>query len=151
MPSRLSWPVMGGPTAHPTEVTLASGDPSNSLTASWGWSGSRPLGAAAPVFILEAVRGCWHVLAGKGGVGGPGGQGSWTQSGLLLCRGSRAAVFDPSDGGEGSRMTVPRCSLGRGSEREREEAVEWLDQVQRPWRLQAAPRLYEQRFARWPL
>ena len=33
MPSRLSWPVMGGPTAHPTGVTLASGDPSNSLTA----------------------------------------------------------------------------------------------------------------------
>ena len=27
MPSRLSWPVMGGPTAHPTGVTLASGDP----------------------------------------------------------------------------------------------------------------------------
>ena len=33
MPSRLSWPVMSGPTAHPTGVTLASGDPSNSLTA----------------------------------------------------------------------------------------------------------------------
>ena len=33
MPSRLSWPVMGGHTGHPTGVTLASGDPSNSLTA----------------------------------------------------------------------------------------------------------------------
>ena len=33
MPSRLSWPVMGGPTAHPTGVTLVSGDPSNSLNA----------------------------------------------------------------------------------------------------------------------
>ena len=33
MPSRLSWPVVGGPTAHPTGVTLASGDPSNSLNA----------------------------------------------------------------------------------------------------------------------
>ena len=32
MPSRLSWPVMGGPTTHPTAVPLASGDPSNSLT-----------------------------------------------------------------------------------------------------------------------
>ena len=33
MPPRLSWPVMGGPTAHPTGVILASGDPSNSLNA----------------------------------------------------------------------------------------------------------------------
>ena len=33
MPSRVSWPVMGGPTTHPTGVSLASGDPSNSLTA----------------------------------------------------------------------------------------------------------------------
>ena len=33
MPSRVSWPVMGGPTAHPTGVTLASGDPSNNLNA----------------------------------------------------------------------------------------------------------------------
>ena len=32
MPSRVSWPVMGWPTAHQTGVTLVSGDPSNSLT-----------------------------------------------------------------------------------------------------------------------
>ena len=129
MPSRLSWPVMGGPTAHPTGVTLASGDPSNSLTARWGWSGSRPLGAAAPVFVLEAVL----VLAGEGGVGGPGGQVSWTQSGLLLRRGSSVAVVDPSDGGEGGRTVVLRCSLGRGGEREqeREEAVERLQRLER--------------------
>ena len=31
MPSRVSWPVMGGPTAHPTGVTLASGDPHTTL------------------------------------------------------------------------------------------------------------------------
>ena len=101
MPSRLSWSVMGGPTAHPTGVTLASGDPSNGLTARWDWSGSCPLGVAASVFVLEAVRGRWCVLAGEGGVGGPDGQGSWTQSGPLLRRGSSAAVVDPSDGGGG--------------------------------------------------
>ena len=116
MPSRLSWPVMGGPTAHPTGVTLASGDPSNSLTAHWGWSGSRHLGAAAPVVVLEAVRGHWCVLAGEGGVGGPGGQGSWTQSGLLIRKGSSAVVVDPSDGGEDGRTVALRCSLGRGGE-----------------------------------
>ena len=145
---------MGGPTAHPTGVTLASGDPSNSLTARWGWSGSRPLEAAAPVFVLEEVRGRWLVLAGKRGVGGPGGQGSWTQSGPLLRGGSSEAVFDPSDGGEGGRMAVPRCSLGRCGEREREEVVEWLQRLERgqqPWRLQAGPRLCEQRFAHWLL
>ena len=36
MPSRVNWPVMGGPTAHPTGVTLASGDPPNSLNAPGG-------------------------------------------------------------------------------------------------------------------
>ena len=76
MPSRLSWPVMGGPTAHLTGVTLASGDPSNSLTVRWGLSGSRPLEAAAPGFVLVAGRGHWHVLAGGEGVGGLVGQGS---------------------------------------------------------------------------
>ena len=128
MPSRLSWPVMGGPIAHPTGVTLTSGDPSNSLAACWGWSASRPLGAAAPVFVLEAVRGRWRVLAGEGDIGGPGGQDSWAQSGLLLRGGSSAVVVDPSDSGKGGRTVVLRCSLGRGGEREQEqeEAVERL-------------------------
>ena len=34
MPSNVSWPVMGGPTAHPTGATLALGDPPRSLNAS---------------------------------------------------------------------------------------------------------------------
>ena len=33
MPSNVSWPVMGGPTAHPTGATLAFGDPPRSLNA----------------------------------------------------------------------------------------------------------------------
>ena len=36
MPSRISWPVMGGPTAHPTGVTLALGDSPRSLNAPGG-------------------------------------------------------------------------------------------------------------------
>ena len=86
MPSRLSWPVMGGPTAHPTGVTLASGDPSNSLTVRWGELGSHPRGAAAPVFVIEAVRGRWLVLAGEEGAGELGSLGSWRQSGLPFRR-----------------------------------------------------------------
>ena len=144
---------MGGPTVPPTGVTLASGDPSSSLTARWSWSGNRPLGAVAPVFVLEAVRRRWRVLAGEGGIGGPGGQGSWAQSGPLLRRGSSTAVFDSSAGGEGSRMVVPRCSLGRGGEREWEEVVERLQRLergQRPGWWQAELRLCEQQFACWP-
>ena len=36
MPSRLSWPVIGGPTVYPTRVTLASGDPSNRFNCTLG-------------------------------------------------------------------------------------------------------------------
>ena len=39
MPSRVSWPVMGGPTVHPTGVTLALGDPPRSLNAPGGSPG----------------------------------------------------------------------------------------------------------------
>ena len=106
--------------------------PLNSLTARRGWSGSHPLGAAAPVFVLEVVRGRWRVLVGEEGAGGPGGQGSWTQSGLLLHRESSAVVVNPSDGGEGGRTAVLRCSPGRGGKREqeREEAVERLQRLE---------------------
>ena len=33
MPSTVSWPEMGGPTARPTGATLALGDPPKSLNA----------------------------------------------------------------------------------------------------------------------
>ena len=56
---------MGGPTAHPTGVTLASGDPSNSLTVHWGLSGSRPLEAAASGFVLVAGAGTDECLLAK--------------------------------------------------------------------------------------
>ena len=36
MPSRVSWPVMDGPTVHPTGVTLALCDPPRSLNAPGG-------------------------------------------------------------------------------------------------------------------
>ena len=67
---------MGGPTMHPTGVTLASGAPFNSLTVRWGLSGICPLEAAAPGFVLVAGHGHWCLLAGGEGIGGPVGQGS---------------------------------------------------------------------------
>ena len=42
MPSNVSWPVMGGPTAHPTGATLALGDPPRSLNASGESLGNLP-------------------------------------------------------------------------------------------------------------
>ena len=39
MPSSVNWPVMGGHTAHPAGVTLASGRPPNSLNAPEGSPG----------------------------------------------------------------------------------------------------------------
>ena len=121
MPSRLSWPVMGGPTTHPTGVILASGDPSNSLTARWGGLGSRPRVVAAPVFVLEAVRGLWRALAGGEGAGELDELGNWRRSVLPLRRGSSAAVVDPSVGGEGGKTVDLRCTPGRGGEREQEQ------------------------------
>ena len=126
MPSRLSWPVMGGPTSHPTGVTLATGDPSNSLTVRWGELGSRPQVVAAPVFVLEVVCGRWRVLAGGEGAGELEGPGSWRRSVLPLRRGSSVAVVDPSVGGEGGRTEDLHCTPSRGGGREREEAVERL-------------------------
>ena len=114
MPSRLSWPVMGGPTAQTTGVTLASGDPSNSLTVRWGELGSRPQVAAAPVFVLEAVLERWHALADGGGAGELDGPGSWRRSVLPLRRGSSVVVVDPSVGGEGGRTQDLHCTPGRG-------------------------------------
>ena len=39
MPSRANCPVMGGPTVHPTGVTLALGDPPSSLNVPGGSPG----------------------------------------------------------------------------------------------------------------
>ena len=50
MPSNVSWPVMGGPTAHPTGAALALGDPPRSLNAS-GESLGYLLRRGAPGFV----------------------------------------------------------------------------------------------------
>ena len=50
MPSNVSWPVMGGPTAHPTGATLVLGDPTRSLNASGESLGYLP-GRGAQGFV----------------------------------------------------------------------------------------------------
>ena len=82
-----------------------------------------------------AGRGRGRVLVGEEGVGGPVGQDNWTQSGLLLRRGSSVEVDDPSDGGEGGRMEAPRLNPGRCGGRERQAVAERLQRLLRQeWR-----------------
>ena len=50
MPSIVSWPEMGGPTAHPIGATLALGGPPKSLNAPEERPGYR-LGWGAPGFV----------------------------------------------------------------------------------------------------
>ena len=155
MPSRLSWPVMGGPTSHPTGVTLASGDPFNSLTVRWGEFRSRPQIVVAPVFALKAVRERRRSLADGEGAGELDGPGSWRRNALPLRRGSSAGVIDPSDGEEDSRTEDAHCILGRGGEqeREREEAVErlrWQELEPLPVRWQGLRCFYGRRSVRRP-
>ena len=60
MPSNVSWPVMGGPTAHPTGATLALGDPPRSLNASGeslGYLSGQGAQGFAPWVVLERFPG----------------------------------------------------------------------------------------------
>ena len=110
---------MGGSIAHPTRVTLASGDPSNSLTARWSRCGSRLRWLPGPLYVLEAERGRWHVPVGGGGIAGQGKQDSWTQSSLLHRRGSSVAGDGQVDGGEGGGSSSLLHNRGRCGVRER--------------------------------
>ena len=124
MPSRVSWPVMGGPTAHPTGVTLTSGDPPNSLNAH-GWSfGRHLLWEAVPRPVLWEDREYYRSFVGAASVGGRSEPGNGTQSVPLLHRESNEEVAYLVAGGEAGNKGLLLGSPGRGAERVREEAVE---------------------------
>ena len=126
MPSRLSWPVMGGPTVHPTGVTLASGDPSNSLTARWGWSGSRLLERLAASRSLSSWRamGTGTCLLAKKALEDGACRTVRRYSVLLPRRGSSVGVDDPSRRRKtGDRIQAPPRNPGRCGERGRQEAA----------------------------
>ena len=124
MPSRVSWPVMGGPTAHPTGVTLASGDPPSSLNAPEGSFGRHPPLEAAPRLVL--LEGCewYHSLAGAVSAVGLSEPGIGTQIALLRRIRSSEEVGCLAAGKVVESMDLPLGSPGRSGEREREEAVE---------------------------
>ena len=124
MPSRVNWPVMGGPTAHPTGVTLASGDPPSSLNAHEGSFGRHLPREVAPRLALLEDRERYHSLVGAVSAGGLSEPGSGKQSALLLCIRSSEEVVCPAAGEVAKSMDLPLGTPGRGGEREREEAVE---------------------------
>ena len=92
MPSSINWPVMSGPTAHPTGVTLASDDPPKSLNA--------PGGSPGCLLVREAQEpGLWvgHGqflgLAAVISATARSGQGSDRQSGPPRRTGSSEEAF----------------------------------------------------------
>ena len=92
MSSTVSWPEMGGATAHPTGATLALGDPSVSLNVpqrSLGYH--RQQGA----LILAPWAAVWLalVLVAAASAATEFGQDSGTRSALLHHRGSTAVAF----------------------------------------------------------
>ena len=124
MPSKVSWLVMGGPTAHPTGVTLASGDPPSSLNAPEGSFGRHLPREVVPRLVLLEGRERYRALAGAVSAGGLSEPVSGTQSALLLRIRSSKKVVCLAAGEVAESMDLPLGSLGRGGEREQEEAVE---------------------------
>ena len=99
MPSNVSWPVMGGPTAHPTGATLALGDPPRSLNASGKSLGYLP-GQGAQGFVpwvgLERFPG----PAAAAGTAVMYGQGSGRRSDPPHQRGNIEEVWLPTGSAE---------------------------------------------------
>ena len=125
MPLRVSWPVMSGPTAHPTGVTLASGDPPNSLNVHEGSFGRHLLWEAVPRPVLWEGHEHYCALVGAASIGGLSEPGNATQSALLLHIKSSEEVAYPAAGEVAKNMGLLLGSPDKGGEWVREEAVEW--------------------------
>ena len=115
---------MGGPTAHPTGVTLASGDPSSSLNAPEGSFGLHPPLEAAPRFVLLEGRKQYRSLVGAVSAVGLHEPGIGTQSVPLRRIRSSEEVACLAAGEVVESMDLPLGSPGRGGEREQAEAIE---------------------------
>ena len=98
MPLRVNWLVMGGPTARPTGVTLASGDPPNSLNVPGGILGCSHLLEAAPGLVLLGNRKWDPALVGAVSAVGRSERGSERQNGPLRRIGSSGEAFCPVGG-----------------------------------------------------
>ena len=129
MPSRVSWPVMGGPTAHQTGVTLALGDPPNSLNApggSLGYFPEREAREPAPLAVLEWFPG----LAVAAGVVAVSERDSDKRSGPPRRRGSITEASCLAVCVEVDNMGPLHRNQGMaGSQEGAEVVVQWLEVV----------------------
>ena len=91
MSSRVNWPVMGGPIAHPTGVTLALGDPPRSLNAPWGSPGCCLVQEDREPDLLVGHE-QFPGLAGATSAAAESERGSDRRSGLPHCIGSSVEV-----------------------------------------------------------
>ena len=116
MTSSVNWTVMGGPTAHPTGVTLASDDPPKSLNDPGGNPGCLPmLEAQEPGLWLGHER--FLGLAAVIGAAARSGQGSDRQSGPPRRIGSSEEAFCLAVGVElGNRGLLPHNRDTSGSQ-----------------------------------
>ena len=96
MPSRVNWLVMGGPTAHPIGVTLASDDPPSSFNAPGRSLGRHHPQEATQELALLEDRELYLTLASAASAEGRNELGSGTQSGLLLHIGSYEEAVCPA-------------------------------------------------------
>ena len=125
MPSRVNWPVMDGPTAHPTGVTLASGDPPSSLNAPGGSLGRLYLREVALNLALLEDHERYLAVAGAVSAGGRSELGSGTQSGPLPHIGSSEEAVCPVVGEVAESRDLHLRNPGKGGEREGIEMAEW--------------------------
>ena len=115
---------MGGPTAHPTGVTLALGDPPSSLNAPEGSFGCHLLQEVAPRLVLLEGREQYRSLAGTVSAVGLSEPGIGTQSALFRRIRSSKEVAYLAASEVAESMDLPLGSPSRSGEQEREEAVE---------------------------
>ena len=124
MPSRVNWPVMGGPTTHPTGVTLASGDPPNSLNAPGGSLDCLHLPEAAPGLVLFGNRWWDPSHVGAVSAGGRSERGSGRQNGPLRRIGSSGEAFCRVVGVVAENMVPHPRNLDTGGGQEGMEVAE---------------------------
>ena len=106
MPSTVSWPEMGGPTAHPTGATLALGDPPKNINAPEKGRGYH-LTRGAPGFVpwvglwrslVPVAAACVLIWYGQGSdrrSGPPRRRGSTTEASYLTAAFGHESMTPP--------------------------------------------------------
>ena len=123
MPSSVNWPVVGGPTAHTTGVTLASDDPPKSLNAPGGNPGCL-LAREAQEPGLWVGHGWFLRLAAVISAAARSGQGSDRKNGPPRRTGSSEEAFCLAVGVEAENRGLLPHNQGTAGDQVGKEAAE---------------------------